>query len=207
MKLFRKLLLGAAMLSCSAWALGQNDHSWQYQDQNDRHAYRDGYNQGRADASSGHSFHPDSHRYHGDDRRDYADGYQSGYNSARHGDHDHGWDRDRDHDHDHDGDHDRDHDGDHDRDHDRDARYGNSGYGQYQNVAQIARENGYRDGVNDGSNDRRTGHSNRPTHDDNFKNASTGYDSSSMGSKQNYKNLYRQGYAQGYQEGYNGRRR
>lgn len=63
---------------------------------------------------------------------------------------------------------------------------------------------GYQDGLNDGSNDMRTGHSFRPTHDDNYKNADRGY-SSSFGDKNQYKQLYRQGYESGYQRGYNGR--
>ena len=56
--------------------------------------------------------------------------------------------------------------------------------------------------MNDGQHDRATGHSFRPTHDDNYKNA-PGY-SSSMGDRQQYKNTYRQGYEQGYPQGYNG---
>ena len=84
--------------------------------------------------------------------------------------------------------------------------YGNSGYygsgysgnsRGYGNAAQI----GYQDGINDGRSDRVTGHSFRPTQDDNYKDASRGY-SSSFGDKQSYKNSYRQGYEQGYQQGY-----
>ena len=130
--------------------------------------------------------------------------------------------------HDRDRDRDRDHDrrvynnGWYDRDHDRDYRapvyrgpvytspvyrgpvytspnygyYGNGGYYR-NNAAQI----GYQDGLNDGRQDRMTGHSFRPTQDDNFKNADRGY-SSAFGDKQGYKNTYRQGYEQGYQQGY-----
>lgn len=72
--------------------------------------------------------------------------------------------------------------------------YGNGSY---------ARGLGYQDGMRDGQQDRSTGHSFRPTHDDNYKNADRGY-RSDLGSKQNYKNIYRQGYEQGYQQGYNG---
>ena len=60
---------------------------------------------------------------------------------------------------------------------------------------------GYQDGLNDGRNDRVTGHSFRPTQDDNYKDATRGY-SSAFGDKQSYKNTYRQGYEQGYQQGY-----
>ena len=187
MKVFRTLTLGAALLSSSIWAFGQDYHSWQYQDRDDRGFYKQGYEQGRGDAQSGRRFHPDADRFReGDDRRAYMEGYQSGYNSARYrGDHD--------------GDRDRDRDGDHDRDGGR--GYGN--YGGYGNMS-VARQNGFRDGVNDGSHDRATGHSFRPTHDDNYKNA-PGY-SSNMGDRQQYKDAYRAGYEQGYQQGYNGRR-
>jgi len=72
------------------------------------------------------------------------------------------------------------------------------GYGQYRQAEDV----GYRDGLNDGRHDRDTGHSFRPTHDDNYKNADRGY-SSNMGSKQAYKDTYRRGYERGYNEGYN----
>ena len=53
----------------------------------------------------------------------------------------------------------------------------------------------------DGQSDRATGHSYRPTQDDNYRNASRGY-SSAYGNKDQYKSIYRQGYQQGYQQGY-----
>jgi hypothetical protein len=81
----------------------------------------------------------------------------------------------------------------HDRDRDRGA-YNNGSFRQAEDV-------GYRDGINDGQHDRSTGHSFRPTHDDNYKNADRGYHSD-MGSKQAYKDSYRRGYERGYQEGY-----
>ena len=56
-----------------------------------------------------------------------------------------------------------------------------------------ARQYGYQDGINDGSRDRRTGHSNRPTQDSNYKHADHGY-SSSYGDKNYYKQSYRQAY-------------
>ncbi|HVZ17613.1 MAG TPA: hypothetical protein VG897_10880 [Terriglobales bacterium] len=64
-----------------------------------------------------------------------------------------------------------------------------------------ARQVGYQDGLNDGRHDRMTGHSFRPTQDDNYKNADRGY-SSAFGDKQAYKDTYRVGYEQGYQQGY-----
>lgn len=68
-----------------------------------------------------------------------------------------------------------------------------------------ARNIGRQDGLADGTNDRRNGHSDRPTQMDNYKNADRGY-SSSFGDKNQYKQLYREGYMAAYQEGYNGRR-
>lgn len=64
-----------------------------------------------------------------------------------------------------------------------------------------ARRFGYEDGVNDGSMDRRTGHSFRPMHDDNYRHADRGY-YPAFGSKNYYKQIYREGYEQGYRQGY-----
>ena len=172
MKGFRTLALGAALLTSSVWAFGQNYQSWQYQDRNDRAEYRHGYDEGRADARSGRRFRPSSNE------RDYRAGYEAGYNSARQGG---GYDRDR------------------------ERGYGNAGYGNggVGNGMRVAQENGFREGRNDGAKDRATGHSFRPTQDDNYKNA-PGY-SSSMGDRKQYKDAYRQAYQQGYQQGYNRR--
>lgn len=60
---------------------------------------------------------------------------------------------------------------------------------------------GFQDGVNDGTYDRRTGHSFRPTHDDNFRRADRGYDPG-FGSRDYYKQIYREGYENGYRQGY-----
>jgi hypothetical protein len=75
--------------------------------------------------------------------------------------------------------------------------YGNLGYYGGGNASRI----GYQDGLNDGRSDRLTGHSFRPTQDDNFKNATRGY-SSAFGDKQAYKDSYRLGYEKGYEQGY-----
>lgn len=111
------------------------------------------------------------------DRREFRDGYDAGYNSVRNGGRE---------------------------GYPRDGGYGPGGGapGLYGNSSRVAEQNGYRDGVNDGQKDRSTGHSFRPTQDNNYKNA-PGY-TSSMGDHQEYKNVYRQGYERGYQEGYNG---
>lgn len=166
-------------------------------DNRDKPAYDDGYRQGRDDAARHRGQNVNCGNWHtGHERHACQDGYSAGYQA---GGRDYRGDRDRD----------RDRDGDRDRDRDRD-RNNNSGYnnGQYRggnNPWEQARQVGYQDGVADGRSDRATGHSYRPTHDDNYKNASRGY-VSSMGDKQTYKNAYREGYARGYPEGYNGRR-
>lgn len=175
MRAFRTLALGAALLTSSAWAFGQVYQTVQYGEQS--RTYRDGFEQGRADAERGRSPRP------GSNDREYRRGYDEGYNSGR-----------------------------------GNRGYSNGGYpgggygnpgrggygGGYGNMGQIARENGARDGRNDGSKDRATGHSFRPTQGDNYKNA-PGY-SSNMGDRQQYKDMYRQGYEPAYQQGYYGRR-
>jgi hypothetical protein len=185
-KLFRGLFLSAALLSTATLTLAQDYHGSRYQDRDDRRIYQRGYEQGRSDVQNRRRFNPDSNRYReADDRRAYRQGYEAGYNSGRHGNA--GWDRD------------------HDRDNDRYGRngsYGNGGNygGGYGNPSSIARQNGYRDGMNDGRKDRATGHSFRPMQGDNYKGA-PGY-SSSMGDRQQYKDAYRQAYQQGYPQGY-----
>ena len=74
------------------------------------------------------------------------------------------------------------------------------GYYRNDRAAANAREFGYQDGLNDGRNDRSTGHSFRPTHDSNFKHADRGYYGSM--DKNYYKQLYREAYENGYQRGY-----
>ena len=179
MKVFRTVMLGAALLGCSAWSVAQSYQSWNYQDREDRRAYRDGYERVRTDASSGRRFQPDIDRYReGDERRDFRDGYEAGYNSARGRDRD--WNRDG---------------------------YGDDRYSSDRGMMsgdRIARENGFNDGIKDGLHDRTDRHGFRPTHDDNYKNAGHGY-TSLYGDKQRYKDTYRQGYEEGYQRGYNTR--
>jgi hypothetical protein len=75
-------------------------------------------------------------------------------------------------------------------------------YRDWAYVADFARRMGRQDGVNDGANDRRTGHSFRPTHDTSYKHADTGY-AWRFGNKNDYKAFYREGYTQGYEQGYN----
>jgi hypothetical protein len=74
---------------------------------------------------------------------------------------------------------------------------GGRGYG-----VNSARQLGYQDGISDGAMDRRTGHSYRPMHGDNFKHADRGY-IPNYGNKSYYKDTYRDAYQSGYSQGYN----
>src|SRR6185312_11102983 len=179
------LLLSSGWLAAQTWPNANGRFDYQH-DRDDRAAYNAGFQQGRNDAASRRARHPHGaeHYRERDDREAFNQGYNRGYDSVRVGD------RDR------------------DRDHDRDDRgpgaYGNPGRnGGYANGSRAAQQFGYRDGLNDGRSDRQSGHSFRPTHDDNYKNASNGY---SGGDRNQYKAAYRQAYEQGYQQGYNGRR-
>ena len=82
--------------------------------------------------------------------------------------------------------------------------YPNGGYnnGGYNNGGRQAYNIGYQDGLRHGQSDRMTGHSYRPTHDDDYRNADRGY-SGAYGSQQAYKDQYRNGYMTGYNAGYN----
>ena len=82
--------------------------------------------------------------------------------------------------------------------------YGNGGYyggGARGNYAQ----QGFIDGQNDGSKDRQTGHSYRPTENPGWRHPDRGYTSGMGISKQQYEQMYRDAYMQGYQRGYYGR--
>jgi len=162
-------------------------------------AFQEGFTEGQRDAQQGRRARSNagsiSLRSH--DRQEYQAGYNRGYqdtmaaaNSGRYGN----------------------------------GRYGNGGYGnrsgqypggygqpngqtgQYGTNSWVeqARQIGYQDGINDGSTDRRTGHSFRPTQGDNYKHADRGYNSS-YGDKNQYKQFYREGYQNAYPRGYNGR--
>jgi hypothetical protein len=83
------------------------------------------------------------------------------------------------------------------------AQYG-SGYGssyqQQQYQSPDVAHWGYQDGLNDGSHDRVTGHSFRPTHDGNYKHAPE-YGHPPI-RRDEYKNIYREAYVRGYEKGY-----
>jgi hypothetical protein len=117
-------------------------------------------------------------------------------------DRDHGfYGQDGDHDRD-DGyyrDHDRDRDDGYYRDHDGDRDDYNRGYNRrWQNEA---RHFGYVDGIRDGQNDSREGHSYRPERVSDFKHADRGY-SSNFGDKDLYRQEYRQAFLEGYRSSY-----
>lgn len=79
-------------------------------------------------------------------------------------------------------------------------RYPNPAHGAF---GSLAYSQGIQDGKMDGQHDRMTGHSYRPTQDDNYRHADRGY-SYSMGNKDAYKQQYRNGYMSGYEQGYRG---
>jgi hypothetical protein len=67
----------------------------------------------------------------------------------------------------------------------------------------VATQNGFQDGANDGLQDRQSGHSSRATKHRIYVRGNRGYEASS-GSKDQFKASYRQAYIQGYEKGYNG---
>jgi hypothetical protein len=83
------------------------------------------------------------------------------------------------------------------------AQY-SSGYGaSYQQQSEspdYAAHWGYQDGFSDGSHDRATGHSFRPTHDSAYKHAPE-YGHPPI-RRDEYKNIYREAYVRGYEKGY-----
>ncbi|MGC2697043.1 MAG: hypothetical protein WA738_14760 [Candidatus Angelobacter sp.] len=186
MKYMKAMLLGAALTAgTTTLAVAQRvvpvQWGWGQRDNDDRQAYRDGLNQGQSDARHNRRFNPNNSRWRErDDREAYRSGYERGFQQYG------GYSNDRDR----------------DDDRDRDRGYGRGGYGSGGYGANAARQNGYQDGLNDGARDRRSGHSNRPTQDSNYKHADHGY-SSTYGDKNYYKQGYRQAYENGYQQGYN----
>ena len=173
----------AGVMALPASAQWRPDNGGYYH--NDSKAYQQGYREGQQDRTYGNQRAHNHAWANNNDAQAYAAGYRDGYSSAQ-----------------------------------ANGRWGgypagayNSGYyGQYPNgayggrgygdIRRQAEQIGYQDGLNDGRSDRNTGHSFRPTHDDNYKHADRGY-SSAMGNKQEYKDTYRQGYERGYNEGYN----
>jgi hypothetical protein len=178
-----KYFLMAAVTAAPAMLAPVRAHAqpgWGYQEGTQQHEekeFRHGFDQGRSDREHGMPYNPGS----GDD--EYRAGYRSGYQGG-----------------------DRDNPG--YRDYDNTSGY--SGYGGYPGYgngwdrgASNAAQMGFQDGLRHGESDRRSGHSFRPQHDEDYEHADHGYNSS-MGSKQAYKDQYRQGYVRGYEQAYNG---
>lgn len=178
------VLLLAAIAAPSVWVAAQDRDSDRDRDRDrDReaasNAYQEGMREGREDATRNRRS-PRSERWKNErDRRDYEAGYNRGYEDAMSANRRQGGYNQR-------------------------GGPGGGVYGQGRgaNWMEQARQIGYQDGVNDGASDHRTGHSFRPTHDDNYKHADRGYNSS-FGDKNQYKQYYRQGYESGYQRGWN----
>jgi hypothetical protein len=78
--------------------------------------------------------------------------------------------------------------------------YGNV-YGGYSNVYQVARNQGYSDGLSTGSADAQRGQSYNPQRSHYYKDGSDGYNSS-YGNRGQYKQAFREAFLQGYREGY-----
>jgi hypothetical protein len=173
------LLCGMGLAQDWRWQRGDDrDRDDRYSDRQrwDRKWYDRGFRDARNDREHRRRPHP---RHNGN--RDYMAGYHAGYGEFR------GW---RDNEPVYRGD---------DRGNMNNYPYPNRGY---QNVQRIAYENGFREGERYGLNDRNTGHSNRPTYSDMFKNGSAGY-TSSMGDKSAYRQAFQEGFRSGYERGYN----
>ena len=67
----------------------------------------------------------------------------------------------------------------------------------------VATQNGFQDGANDGLQDRQSGHSSRATKHRTYERGNRGYEAT-LGTKDQFKATYRQAYIQGYEKGYNG---
>ena len=83
----------------------------------------------------------------------------------------------------------------------RDDRYRNDRNGRYDNGYQIAREQGYRNGLSTGAADAQRGQSYSPQRSHFWKNGTDGY-SSRYGNRGQYKQVFRDAFVQGYRQGY-----
>lgn len=86
----------------------------------------------------------------------------------------------------------------------RDDRYRNDPYGRngnngYYDQYQVAREQGYRNGLSTGASDAQRGQSYNPQRSHFWKNGNDGY---ANGNRGQYKQVFRDAFAQGYREGY-----
>jgi hypothetical protein len=81
-----------------------------------------------------------------------------------------------------------------------DGYYGNGGYSN--NVYRYAQQNGYRDGLNKGTEEASRNKRYNPQGTSTYKNATNGYEGR-YGNKDAYKQAYRQAFLDGYDRGYN----
>jgi hypothetical protein len=190
---------------------------------NNSRAYQTGYQDGIRDAQRRGSPHPDPRQWKdSSDRQNYTAGYQAGYrqgmaaaqqqngpyygngNGPYYGNGRYGQRGDRDQDGD------RDHD--HDRGYGPNGAYGAQGpynrgaYGGYGNygaseLARVAQQSGYIDGQVYARRDMQRGNRFNPTGAKGYKDADHNY-SSSLGSKDQFKQIYRQAFIQGYENAY-----
>ena len=173
-------------------------------------AYRQGAADGQRDREGNQARNYRGQYDNDDDRAAYQSGYDQSYNRNGYGNGQQGYSREP---------YDRDRNGNPNRDQNEVRRdensnraYENNGgsydrgnengqYGNGQNNP--AYQNGFRDGMSDGSNDFQARRNSSPTSQANYRNATAGYNRS-WGSQTEYKDMYRQGYMRGYQRGYNG---
>ncbi len=199
------LSLGVALvLSAPALAHDPDDYhggSLDARQHGYQHGYRDGYEHGRQDrlARTNYDYRSDEYERgdggyadymgnHGQFKQGYREGYRQGYddgfyNRAGRFSEVYGGDYDPD-----------------DRDHDSDYS-GGAYYQRGYDYRDVAYDTGYRDGVNEGAKDRRSGHSYRPSEHSSWQDADHNL-STVHANPQDYKSRYRQGYERGYQEGY-----
>ncbi|MFB3815031.1 MAG: hypothetical protein ACE14L_13060 [Terriglobales bacterium] len=162
----------------------RDGYYWDHDRRESQKWYERGVRDGRNDREHHRQFRIRDRRWNDrGDRNAYLAGYRAGYGHSGYG-----WDGG----------------------YDRDRRWGypddrrRGGSWGYNQGYQHAYNTGYQDGLLLGQNDRRTGHSYRPTEHAAYKDADHNY-SLVGGDKQTYKNEYRNGYNRGYQAGYNGR--
>ena len=112
MRHMKAMLLGAALITgTTTFAAAQGvvpvQWGWGQRDNDDRQAYKDGFNQGQSDARHNRRFNPNNSRWRErDDRQAYRSGYERGFQQSAGGYRRRMIDN---------GDRDRDHDGDRDR--------------------------------------------------------------------------------------------
>src|SRR5579859_2154059 len=150
-------------------AQSQQDQSRDQANRNDNAnnlMYQQGLDHGQADRTNNQAHQYRLQPNNADDRRSYESGYDQGYQTAR----------------------------DADRDADRDRSGQKDQYGtQAESNGNLATQNGFQDGANQGLQDRQAGHSSRATKHHDYKRGDRGY-SSSFGSKEQFKASYRQAY-------------